>query len=472
MQDKRPNIILVMTDQHRGDCLGIEGHPCLLTPNLDAIAHGGTRFTQAFSTCPICIPARRSLMSGQFPATHGLLGFREGLEWNPPATLPGELSHAGYETFIVGRSMHLHPSRKRYGFDHMVLSGDVHPDDVVEHLPGGPASSWGHGLDPNGWTARPWHLDETLHPSYRTANDAIRFLNRRDPSCPFFLCVNFAGPHPPFYPPAFYMDRYLRQDLPAPTYGTWATAPANAGMGLPINDHTQHLTGEALRSCQAGYYGLINHIDDQIHRFLSPWGGLDPQTAANTVIIFIADHGEMLGDHYLFRKSSPYQGAVRVPFLIKTPSHWQMPTAQTCSSAVCLEDIMPTVLELADVPIPPSVQGQSLVPILKGDPTISRDYVHGEQACPPDDRLCFHYLTDGQHKYIWFTNTGKEQFFDLQNDPNETANLINHSDHEQKVAQWRKRLVIHLQNRPEGFSDGSHLLHGKPCPMLMAHAKG
>ena len=117
----RPNFLVFMTDQQRGDSLGCEGHPALLTPNMDSIAGAGTRFSRAYSTCPVCIPARRSFMSGQFPATHGLVAYRDGLEWNPPATLPGELAKAGYQTVLCGRSMHLHPARKRYGFDHMAI---------------------------------------------------------------------------------------------------------------------------------------------------------------------------------------------------------------------------------------------------------------------------------------------------------------------------------------------------------------
>src|SRR5690625_2466162 len=109
MPDDRPNILLIMTDQQRGDCLSLAGHPCLLTPNMDAIGAAGAHFRRAYSTCPVCIPARRSLMSGQHPATNGMVGYKDFQEWNPPATLPGALRDAGYQTGLVWRNMHLHP---------------------------------------------------------------------------------------------------------------------------------------------------------------------------------------------------------------------------------------------------------------------------------------------------------------------------------------------------------------------------
>lgn len=120
MGDKRPNFLLIMTDQQRGDCLSIDGHPVLLTPNMDSIAGSGARFRHAYSTCPVCIPARRSLMTGRFPTGHGMVGYAENVEWHAPPTLPGVLRDAGYQTALVGRSMHLSPPRKRYGFESMV----------------------------------------------------------------------------------------------------------------------------------------------------------------------------------------------------------------------------------------------------------------------------------------------------------------------------------------------------------------
>ena len=467
---ERPNFILIMTDQQRGDCLSLAGHPVLLTPNIDSIGGRGTFFTRAYSTCPSCIPARRSLMVGQFPATHGMVGYRDGVEWAAPPTLPGVLREAGYHTAIVGRNMHLYPKRKRYGFDEMVIHPGEYERYVADSQSGDPVSPMGHGISGNGWTARPWHLDEKLHMTNWTVTEALRFLERRDPSSPFFLVVSFVAPHPPLVPPAFYLDRYLRLDLPEPYIGDWATPPPNRGLGADIQSDHVDLRGEALRSARAGYYGLINHIDDQLYRLLGAHTGLDAATRRNTYLIFTTDHGEMLGDHHLFRKCYPYEGSAHIPFLMSGP---RAKPGVVCDQVVCLEDIMPTVLDLAGCDIPESVDGESLVPILCGEKqALDREFLHGEHARCYSYEQANHYLTDGKQKYVWYPSSGEEQLFDLLEDPGETHNLAADKTCEEQVRLWRERLIERLKGRPEGFTDGETLAAGVPHDPLLPHANG
>ena len=226
---KQPNFLLIMTEQHRGDCLGIDGHPVLLTPNMDSIGGAGVRFSRSYSTCPVCVPARRSFLSGQFPSTHGLLGNSDIEWWNAPHTVADVLRDVGYHTYWVGRSMHQYPERRRYGFDHMVTSGSGvsdHDTWLNRVAPEGHGGNYGTGVMHNDWTARPWHLDEAMHFTNWAVNEALRFLrDLRDPSSPFFLVVSFVAAHPPLIPPAFYMERYLRMGLPEPVIGDWAIPP-------------------------------------------------------------------------------------------------------------------------------------------------------------------------------------------------------------------------------------------------------
>ncbi len=119
--------------------------------------------------------------------------------------------------------------------------------------------------------------------------------------------------HPPLIPPACYFDRYIRTGVPDPLIGDWAVPPENDGIGMGVSSPKVNLKGEALLSARAGYYGLINHLDDQLHRLLNDVTGIDKMTGGNTAVIMTADHGEMLGDHYLWRKSLPYEGAARIP---------------------------------------------------------------------------------------------------------------------------------------------------------------
>jgi len=452
--DDRPNFLIFMTEQHRGDCLGIDGHPVLLTPNMDEIAGKGCRFTRAYSTCPVCVPARRSFLSGQFPETHRFFG-NCSVEWDGP-TLPGELSEAGYHTCWVGRSMHQTPPRKRYGFDHMVMNDHRDPYDdydewMAEHEPRGAGGYYGSGVMHNDWTARPWHMDDNCHHTNWTVNLALDYLRKRDPSCPFLLCVSFLASHPPLVPPAFYLDRYLRTGVPDPAIGDWAVPPDDDGLGGGVSSRKVKLTGEALLSARAGYYGLTNHVDDQVHRLLNNVTGVDAMTGRNTVVILCSDHGEMLGDHYCWAKSLPYEGSARIPFLVRAPERFGICPGTVLDHPVGLEDIMPTVLDMAGVEIPGTVEGQSLLPLMRGEDPSWRPYIQIECGGT------FECLTDGKEKFVWFTRDGREQFFDLRADPMEERNLIDSPDHAERVDWWRARLGEELQDRPEGFSDGRQL---------------
>ncbi len=461
--DERPNFLVIMTDQQRGDCLSSAGHPVLMTPNMDAIGGAGVRFSRAYATCPVCVPARRSFLSGQFPSTHGVLN-NSNIEWDGPS-LPGVLRDAGYQTEWVGRGMHQTPPMKRYGFEHMVFKDHRVGDDYDAFLnrrePEGSGGYYGTGVMHNDWTARPWHLDEAFHATNWTVHEALKFLDRRDPSCPFFLVVSFIAPHPPLVPPTFYLDRYLRQDLPDPVIGDWADPPEGDGVGDDVSATRVNLKGEALRSARAGYYGLINHVDDQIRRLLNPVDGVRQRTSGNTVVIFFSDHGEMLGDHYRWRKSLPYEGSAHIPFLIQAPERFGVRTGTILDAPVCIEDLMPTVLEMGDVDVPGRVDGQSLLSLMRGDGELNRSYLHLETA------PTYHCLTDGREKYIWFVADGREQYFDLIADPGEEQNLIAAADHARQIGWWRTELIQILEARPEGFSDGERLIPGSTYPGLI-----
>jgi len=446
---QRPNILLIMTDQQRGDALSCAQHPVLLTPNMDTIAEAGVRFRHCYSTCPTCIAARRSLLSGQYPRTHGMVGYRDGVAWDVPPTLPSILRAHGYQTVLVGRNMHQHPPRRRLGYDEMTIYPQDYDRWLAERAPEA-GGVFGGGVMHNDWTARPWHLDEYLHPTNWTVERALDFLRRRDPSCPFFLTVSFIAPHPPLNPPAFYMERYLRQELPPPVLGDWASPH---GYDLGGNDGVAPsrivLEGEALRSARAAYYGLINHVDDQLRRLLNPINGVDTQTGHNTIVLFLADHGEMLGDHYLWRKSVPFEPSARVPLLLRAPERFELQAGTVVDAPVSLEDVMPTLLEL---------------PLLRGEPVAWRPYLHIEHA------PLHQSLTDGRTKYVWWVRDGREQLFDLVSDPFERHDLASDAQQHDRLSQWRERLVSALAERPEGFVKDGRLQAGVDYRPVLPHA--
>ena len=289
---KRPNIVLIMTDQHRGDCLGIDPH-CpspLLTPNLDFIGRSGTHFRKGYSESPSCIPARRTLMSGTAPAANGCVGMGGGFTqaWEPSHTLAGELARGGYQTEMIGK-LHLWPLRRRFGFDHMQLADNTREanNDYVQWLRTQRAEMTAvvdpgmmHGVSANGWVGRPHTLPEEQMHSFWVVNQAMEFLQKRDPACPFFLNLSFIDPHPPLTPPRHYYERYIAgDDLTFPVVGDWAADKTKLPTTLPDFDPASGfekglspdapdiaLDEHQMRCARAAYFGMINFVDDQIGR--------------------------------------------------------------------------------------------------------------------------------------------------------------------------------------------------------------
>ncbi|MFH1570532.1 MAG: arylsulfatase [Gemmatimonadota bacterium] len=464
----RPNILFVLTDQMRGDCLGAAGHPVVDTPNLDMLASQGTRFAASYSSAPSCIAARASIFTGQRPFTHGRLGYQDQVPWRYPTTLAAELSRAGYQTHCVGKT-HFFPQRAHLGFASLEsYEGDQNFDgryvnDYFEWLrerTGGRLDEVDHGVDWNSWCARPSHLPEELHNNTWVATRGIEFLRRRDPTRPFFLNLSFHRPHPPIDPPQAFFDLYRDRALPPVPMGDWAARhdqPAgdvNAWQGrVPARLHD--LTRRA-------YFAQIAHLDNQVGRFLM---ALRRHRCGPTWVIFTADHGEMLGDHCLWRKTYAYEGSARTP-LIVCPPHGA--AVHECGAAVLQEDLMPTMLEIGGAPVPSSVEGRSLLPLLSGSPEAAgwRPYAHGEHSA------CYHpdhgmqYLTDGRDKYIWYTATGQEQLFDLAADPEERRDLAPDPAQRPRLEQWRGRLVAELAPRADGLSDGRRLIPGTRLPAV------
>ena len=458
MPDSRPNVLLIMVDQMRADCLGIAGHPVVQTPNLDALAAAGARFSNGYSACPVCVPARRTLITGKKPSSHGVVtNYKTGLEG---PTLPEVLRNSGYQTALVGK-FHLWPKRKSYGFETMVWSdtakGDrTSNDDYDRYLEsaglGISRPPMAHGIGTCSWMARPWHMEEQYHFSNWCADSAIDVLDRRDPTRPFFLNVNFAHPHPPCTPPRFYYDRYAGRTLPGPIVGEWAKVFDEPQRGLStMNSWRVALEPEVMNRFRAAYYASIEHIDAQIGRILYALSDKEETERNNTVVIFVSDHGEMLGDHQWLRKRTPYEGSTHIPYLIWFPESLGIPGKQVIDAPVELMDIMPTLLDIVEVDIPDRVDGSSLLPLLTTEGADWREYLHGECSDIPTLDSGMHYLTDGKRKYIWFPGRGKEQFFDLEADPGELINLIDTPGFHEEIAMWRKRLVDELEGRDEGF---------------------
>jgi arylsulfatase A-like enzyme len=325
-----------------------------------------------------------------------------------------------------------------------------------------------HGAECNSWVARPWHMDESLHPTNWVVMESIRFLERRDPAKPFFLWMSFVRPHAPLDPPQAYWDMYADRDIPAPPVGEWAqAAPQAAGARrapIPFNAAAGALDERTLKRARAAYYALITHIDHQIGRFLDALG--EHGAAEDTLIVFTSDHGELLGDHNLFRKSLPYEGSARIPMIVTaaTGNRFGIKAGATRDEVVELRDVLPTFLEAAGVEVPETVDGMSMLRLARGEKAEWRGHLHGEHVRGDES---MHYVTDARMKYAWFSGDGREQLFDIEADPQELHDLAKDEAGSRELERMRAVMVKKLAGREEGFTDGKRLITGRPVrPML------
>lgn len=467
MPDSRPNLLFLFPDQWRGDCLGSLGHPVVETPFLDQMAAQGVTFTSAYSPCPSCVAARASLITGQTPSTNGRLGYQDSVPWPYPNTLMRVLRDGGYQTLMTGKT-HFYPQRAALGFEEMRLYDTQHLDADFEsdyHIwlhekSGGLVRDTAREIEGNSWLACPWTHSESLHPTTWNVDRSIELLSRRDPTRPFFLMAGFHRPHPPLDPPLSFYERFADKPLPPAPVGDWASE--NDFPITNVNGAAGRLPPHVFERTRRAYYAQIAHIDYQIGRLLF-WmqkRGL----LQNTWVIFSSDHGELLGDHHQWRKFNALEGSAKVPLLIKPPPETDSARGSRCDAPVALYDLMPTLLEAAQIPIPESVEGRSLAPLVRGESPTWRDFVHGEHT---RSNAGWHFVTDGREKFIWDSQSGREWFFDLQSDPQECRDLVAAPERAARVALWRSRLVETLAARPQdGLCDGHNLLPGRIAPTV------
>lgn len=186
-----------------------------------------------------------------------------------------------------------------------------------------------------------------------------------------------------------------------------------------------------------------------------------------TVISFTLDHGDLPGDHNLFRKSLPYEGSTNIPFLIYDPGNvLDIGRNKIVSEPIELMDVMPTLLDVADAQIPETVDGRSILPLIRKKEVEWREYIHGEHSYGNESN---HFVVTGTEKYIWHSQTGEEQYFDLVDDPQELRNLVGDEKYKDRVRYWRDVLIKELEDREEGYSDGKELIVGRPVKACLSH---
>lgn len=469
----KPNVLILMCDQYRGDCLSYNHHPDVRTPYLDSLCADGIVFENAHSATPSCIPARASLLTGKSQTKTGRVGYEDMIDWNYDHYLATYFNQEGYHTKCIGK-MHVHPPTNRCDFQDVLLHDGAlacyRRTDIPYYMHQKVHDDYLHskqnidvnfdylnnGSECNSWVVSPWMYDEKDHPTNWVVDESIRYLETRDRNKPFLLMSSFVRPHPPLDAPKSFLDMYINQDLAKPIYSDWDDLKACEDNQFYYDSIHGTINEKNIHDARAGYYASISHVDQQIGRLITYLK--NDNLFDDTIILFISDHGEMLFDHHLWRKGLPYEASTHIPCILRVGKNIKNYPHFNSNAIVELRDILPTLLDLCDIQIPSDIDGISLKPIINKVKDNVRDYLHGEHSLYAD--LSNHYILSNKYKYIWFSNSGREQFFNLDDDPNETINLIDNPNYQTIIEEHRKILIKELSDREEGYSDGKKLIKG------------
>ena len=436
---KQPNILFVMTDQQRSDTIRALGNREIRTPVLDSLVQAGATFTNCYTPSPVCVAARSATITGLPPHLNGCTSNNES-----PLHLRSimqVLREAGYRTHGIGK-MHFNPQLEAmWGFESRDISEEGarlsgRRNDFHDYLT---ENGYGHVLEPQGlrsemyYIPQPSQLPAEHHHSTWVADRAIDFLRGRDRDQPFFLWASFIKPHPPFESPVPWNKLYRAADMLPPH------RPAGFEQLLSYWNHHQNrykyrdkgYDEMLVRTIKAMYYACISFIDFNLGRILEALG----QDIENTLILYTADHGEMLGDYGSFGKRAMLNPAARIPLLIREPG--RMNPGRVIDRPVSLLDVFPTFAAAGGVDMAkPSPEGADLLELAAGSG--EREYVYSQVG---EGNTGLYMIASRDLKYIYSAADQVEWLFDLRIDPKETKNWANNSRYEGKLREMRERLI-------------------------------
>ena len=448
-----PSVLLISTDHWPAYLMGGAGHPAIRTPTLDSLAGAGVRYTNAYAECPVCIPARRTLMTGATTRTHGDRVFKVQEPMPQLPTVAQTFRDAGYQAYAVGK-LHIFPQRDRIGFDDVILAEEGRPilgaiDDYELWLgeEGHPGRSFAHGMSNNEYSYRPWHLSEETHVTNWATDQMCRMIRRRDPTRPGFWFLSYCHPHPPLVPLEWYYNFYRDVDIPLPFRGSWSEDFDELPYSLQMiqTRYGSTFSDEELRGIHCAFYALCTHIDHQLRRVIGTLR--EEKLLDNTIICFTSDHGDMLGHHGLWAKRLYYEQSANIPMLLLGPvGDQRTPAGSQDDRLVGWQDVMPTLLDLAGIPVPDSVEGISMV----GEER--RPYLFGEVGEGP---MATRMIRQGQYKLIYYPTGNRFHLFDLDADPQEMHDLSAEESHASLRQQMTALLVDELYgNDQDWLQDG------------------
>ncbi len=445
---EKPNILFIMTDQQRFDTIAALGNVHIHTPNLDRLVRRGVSFTNAYSTCPVCVPARYTVRTGCEPPTTRVFtnalsrpaqGQADTMNGRCGPYLAERMRQLGYRTFGIGK-FHTAPWDEELGYDVHLHSEELyetpeqrkrdafaawiareHPEyDFIEALMGERTEMYympQMSPMPASCTVESWAADR-----------AIEQIQAQQDGRPYFGFVSFIGPHPPFAPPLPFNRMYDPDRMPTPICGALDTDHMDEQ--IPWMNWiiwAEDIPPSIARVLKARYYGEISYIDACIGRILD---AVEAQPdGENTVLCFFADHGDHLGDHHAWQKESFFEASCHIPFLVSWPG--RLPADSRRNDLVCLTDLFGIATHAAGAA--EVREGMDVLALLDGaaSPREHLAALHGE----PGTAFFKLMLRESAWKYIYMANGGREQLFNLEQDPHEWANLA--GSHSSKAAALR-----------------------------------
>jgi choline-sulfatase len=432
---ERPNFLILMADQLTARALPAYGNRIAKTPHIDALAASGVVFESFYCNSPLCAPSRFSFLSGRQVSAIG--AYDNAAEF--PAQVPTfahYLRSAGYRTVLSGK-MHFCGADQLHGFEER-LTTDIYPADfgwTPDWTRFAQRPSWYHSMDSvtqAGPCARTNQIDfddDVVFNARQKLFDMARTRDRR----PFCMVASMTHPHDPYVIPHVYWDRYAGVDIDMPRVQMSADEldPHSrrlrhvCGLDLqPVNEHQ-------VRAARRAYYGAVSYIDDQIGTLLAALA--DSGFAENTVVLLLADHGDMLGERGLWYKMNFFEPACRIPLIVHAPARF---AAHRVPGSASLVDILPTLSELAGRPdgrYATPIDGSSLVPQLAGAP--GRDEVIGEYLAEGAIAPLI-MIKRGRHKFV-HSPADPDQLYDLLDDPEELRNLAAVDAHAGRLREFR-----------------------------------
>ena len=449
--EKKPNVLCIMSDEHTWNILGCYGNTIVKTPNLDRLAQNGALFANCYTPSPLCVPARLAFTAGQYASKCGAWSNSFSLasdDW--PSSLFHRLTGAGYEC-VLGGKMHYARDR-RYGFT---------TDLVPKHNSGAPKGIH-YRVDVNSDAHKnaEGRLSERfaefgvmddcrnqIHDREVTQKCGEFLKSRKKGDKPFFLLAGYIAPHFPIVAPEEFDIYKDKVPMPVIPDGHLENLPMNCKV-LRRAFRVENVPDEIVKRGRELYYGFVTWLDNEIGKLLAALG--DSEEAANTIVIYTTDHGENLGEHGMWWKNNMYDTAAKIPLIIGFPDKRH---AGKRIEGVCnMLDLVPTIAEWCGAEASPDWDGDSLTGLVEGG-SGWRDYAVSEyhaQAIAAGHCM----IRRGKYKYVYYSkidgnHPAEKQLFDLDADPGEFNNLAGDPQQAGLIKELHALLVKELGRDPE-----------------------